>query len=610
MRVFVLTVIAVIAVIVATALGLLSNIIANKIQPHIEHRTRLLIVLFSSLVGISIVVAISLVQSPDAEVKKNGPPPPVFQETPNIRTTYLLMEGTTLLDRAIRGYGFSPEDGFTSKPFWLKNEVFKDLESILSTCNKAKASRNEGDFSAMSWYAGTGDGRELWSAEIDNNQVVKQSSKPTTPKSEPEKFHAGASPCRGPSFPGIFNIDEMLQRVETSSQWHINSNSDSEVVPFDQYEIFGLPESSEAVRHATDPLSLEILRRRPDLRDFVFMTVYFNHDGYQGIVWIREIKLLLLDIENVGDKPIGLSAIKRKIVRSSDPFSVRSSKENDRALASAEIDDSEINLELLRPNEHLFIPLQLQFGFATPLKDHPDYNYEAYVEESMLPSDWWRTRQGETIPLEILRSTSAQGIPNTDLYSLDKAVLQTKPRIRSLIESTYYAGNFVDVTDVVFRTGRGELSNWPVRRFNPNKLLAKGAYEFGSCPVLLAKSNERSDAWDRIGPVLVDSVTRAREDEVSVPIETMTTTFKITELESETTFLDEVRLRIVDSAGVTVDLFPEGIPLLRARDHEYLELPPKGQVTLHFNVASHLKTATSRQLILTGYYVPHSLLAK
>src|ERR671917_476726 len=82
--------------------------------------------------------------------KKPETPPPdkqptpsiqIFQETPSIRTTYLRMEGTTLLNRAIRGYGFSPDEGFTLKPIWLKNEVYNDLEFTLSICNKLKAQR-------------------------------------------------------------------------------------------------------------------------------------------------------------------------------------------------------------------------------------------------------------------------------------------------------------------------------------------------------------------------------------------------------------------------------------------------------------------------------------
>lgn len=64
MRIALLTILA---LVVATALGLLSNIVATKIQPHIEHRTRLIYILFSVLLGISIViaVAVSIPSTPD-----------------------------------------------------------------------------------------------------------------------------------------------------------------------------------------------------------------------------------------------------------------------------------------------------------------------------------------------------------------------------------------------------------------------------------------------------------------------------------------------------------------------------------------------------------------
>ena len=51
--------IAIITVVVATGLGLLSNNLANKIQPHLENRTRLLFILFGVFLGLAVVVAIA-----------------------------------------------------------------------------------------------------------------------------------------------------------------------------------------------------------------------------------------------------------------------------------------------------------------------------------------------------------------------------------------------------------------------------------------------------------------------------------------------------------------------------------------------------------------------
>lgn len=64
-------------------------------------------------------------------------PKVVFQDVPNIRTMYLSIEGTTLLNRALRGIGFSQQDGFTLKPFWLKNEVFNDMMGNILNSNQA-----------------------------------------------------------------------------------------------------------------------------------------------------------------------------------------------------------------------------------------------------------------------------------------------------------------------------------------------------------------------------------------------------------------------------------------------------------------------------------------
>jgi hypothetical protein len=51
-----LIILAIITVVVATASGLLSNILANKIQPHIENKTRLLIISFCVLLVAGIVI--------------------------------------------------------------------------------------------------------------------------------------------------------------------------------------------------------------------------------------------------------------------------------------------------------------------------------------------------------------------------------------------------------------------------------------------------------------------------------------------------------------------------------------------------------------------------
>jgi hypothetical protein len=54
-----LVIIAIITVVVATGLGLLSNNLANKIQPHLENRTCLLIILFSVFFGMAVVLAVA-----------------------------------------------------------------------------------------------------------------------------------------------------------------------------------------------------------------------------------------------------------------------------------------------------------------------------------------------------------------------------------------------------------------------------------------------------------------------------------------------------------------------------------------------------------------------
>lgn len=71
------TLVAILTVLVATALGLLSNIVANKIQPHIEKKTRLLIVLFCVLIVATIGIVIGTSRNSSEVEEKVLEKPPI-----------------------------------------------------------------------------------------------------------------------------------------------------------------------------------------------------------------------------------------------------------------------------------------------------------------------------------------------------------------------------------------------------------------------------------------------------------------------------------------------------------------------------------------------------
>lgn len=238
------------------------------------------------------------------------------------------------------------------------------------------------------WYAGTQDHKELRYVYVDqfgtdSKEFVSESGKRTQ---NPKEFYT-AVPLRGSINNETINrtpfqIDDVMSRVQSDPRWWITSKSEKEIIPFDEYHIFGPLSADEAFQYSGDAITNALAKTNPDKSDLAFVTVYFQHDDYQNTVSIRELKLLVLDIENVGDKPIGLYALRQRVAQVETSYQLTSNSETETLLNQAFVVDTPLPLELLRPNEHLFIPLSIEFGFATKPKNREMFNYEQYIEKS------------------------------------------------------------------------------------------------------------------------------------------------------------------------------------------------------------------------------------
>lgn len=534
----------------------------------------------------------------------------IFQDAPNVRATYLRMEGTILLDRALNGFGFSPEDGFALKPIWLKNEVYQNLQNIVDLCKKD--SRTE-QYGMTTWYAGGADGKELRYASVDQYSDAQKESVSSSGKQtqDPKSFYTGI-PLRGvysnaKSNAPSFEIDDVLSRVQSDSRWWITSDSDSEIIPFDSYQIFGPLSAQEASEHSGDPITNALAKTNPDKPDLAFVSVYFLHEGYQNTVSIRELKLLVLDIENVGDKPIGLYALRQRFAGVESSYHLTANSDAESILSKANVVDESLPLELLRPNEHLFIPLSIEFGLATKPKNREMFNDGRYIERSDFPRPWWAKRTGDTIAFQVIRGTDRPGNPITTVTSIDKETLARKSKVESYLVPTYLIGKFVDVQEVVFKTGKGDLTPWKVRRFQPNNLIARGAFEGGSCPVLFYKA-ANTGMLKKVGPILIDAVTRARHKTARIPVPEDAYTFFISENDSETSYIDQIYFELTDAKGRRVIVKPD---LKRPRltlEGKFTQLSRGETLEIHFKVPFHVQRASARHFVISGYYVPDVLI--
>jgi hypothetical protein len=349
------------------------------------------------------------------------------------------------------------------------------------------------------------------------------------------------------------------------------------------------------------------LRANPDRRDLVGFRVYCIHGGYYGEIWIREIKLLALDIENTGDRPIGLSSIKQKTIQPQSLYKVRTVETNREGLSVSSLEEYPLPIESLNPKEHLIIPLQIEFGYADQMQAHANWNFERYLVAGILPKKWWANRKDPQIAFQILRSTDRVGNPQFDIRHIARSMLEEKPDFASLVVPTYLVGQSIDIKQIVFKTGNGTLTPKEVRRFDPNNLLAKGAYDAGSCPILSWKiANDQE--WSRVGPVLIDGVTSEREMTQSIAIRNGATVFRLSEEEDETTFLESVSLKVFDAAGQAHTFYPVTHEL-QNRIGRFYRLESGSTLELRFDIPDSMKLEHERTLVIRGYYVPNSLIS-
>jgi hypothetical protein len=209
------------------------------------------------------------------------------------------------------------------------------------------------------------------------------------------------------------------------------------------------------------------------------------------------------------------------------------------------------------------------------------------------------------IPFEIVRGADRQGNPIITIVTISRSNLEGKQT--SYVEQAYYIGTSIDVQEIVFKTGKGNPTPWKVRRFDPNNLIARGAFEGGSCPILFYK-DPISHGLKRIGPVLINAVTRHRQQTLRVLVKSNIDTFVIEETQPETSFIDQVYLEVVDESGSRSIVSPEKSGVIDQLDGNHAVLRQGHKLDIRFRIPNHIKQPNIRHLVISGYYIPDSMI--
>lgn len=282
----------------------------------------------------------------------------------------------------------------------------------------------------------------------------------------------------------------------------------------------------------------------------------------------RPLKVVALDIENMSRQPIKVGYIEGDFRQSPDrqlsPFSNTAKQPGERKRL-------EFPQELLAPGEHLLVPMGLLLASFT------DRNVSPHPES--IP------RQMPAASLVIQEETSDE--KEQSISHLDK-----KREVE--YHNEYVVGSWFSPR---LAAGLGA-----VRPFSPSNVVYQGSLEQGSCPYVFAYIPSRQQ-WVRSGTVISDKKGKEREGESSLRISRETDgRILIKEVEPETSYLDQVYLKVELEGGEKITLFPDD-RRLRAHDGDYVILNQGQEILLEFALPpGPLKSVhvISRGYFLTG----------
>ena len=283
----------------------------------------------------------------------------------------------------------------------------------------------------------------------------------------------------------------------------------------------------------------------------------------------RPLKVVVLDVENVSQQPLRMSYIEGDFRQSPDmhlsPFSSNAQRQGERKRL-------EFPQELLAPGEHILVPMGLLLSSFTDLNISP---------------------HPESIP----RQMPAASLVIQEETSDEKEQSVSHPDKKREVEyhNEYVVGSWFSPR---LAAGLGA-----VRPFSPSNVVYQGSLEQGSCPYLFAYVPSRRQ-WVRSGTVISNKKGKESEGESSLRISRETDgRILVKEVEPETSYLDQIYLKVELEGGEQIILFPDD-RRLRLQDADYVILNQGQEILLEFALPS--KPLKSVRVISRGYFTTES----
>ncbi|MDY7091809.1 MAG: hypothetical protein SX243_02440 [Acidobacteriota bacterium] len=528
----------------------------------------------------------------------------------DLRISYLRLDGLLLLDRALKGYAFSEKEGFLFEPYWLKNDIFKDLEEVIRYTIKgatkmrggisAHAPEHRLPYDAMNVFMGNKGEEEFFKdipGVVDRDEWRRLR----------EPLFGSLRPLR--AGPLIKNVEAstLEKRLLDSPYWTIAPDDRAQILkqplrPFDFY-FLGTLSPEEATQYLNDPLTRALLSVDSPPKDLFLARFSESWGTYSGHILQREVSLLSLDIENVSDQPVAIERLLSRSI-SRKAFTLTSPEEQTDAFEASDPDPQKVPLEELLPGEHLLVPLQIEFRLGSNGR-YGDRGAENILLERDLPQRWWAEYPGDAVGIQFLLGIDQNREAILKSREVSKELLDQKAFFKNITDS-YILGSSWRVDHIVASFGKAR-SSLSVRRFDPTNVLVRGGFAKGSCPILYATKNAKRV---RLRPVFPEAVTRTFQMTDSITLPLGVTEFTLSEEEDEVSFLDYLAI-CTDCSQPTDSAVPlSELSELHRIDGHYLTLRKGEEVT--FQVPKDLALPedgkSGHTLLISGYYIPYNLM--
>jgi hypothetical protein len=519
------------------------------------------------------------------------------QGPPGFRITYYRLEGSHTLSRLLAGYAFSENDAFDLQPFIWKNSVYSDLQELL----RLLPSHASSPFRLLDLLALGPNQVPLYKDTVEDQTYYGRV--PPERRQEQDYFESlDSTPValRPQSWVGSHFLGRLKALVLSDPYWVVDAPDDL-LAPTRNPETllsavtyFGLPEGRQILEDVTDPITRELATRYPSHRDLAVVYVSFFHGGYYGAIFVRELSLMALDIENTGGSPLAIDSIELAELKARDLFELSKVDELDAILALIESRKAKVPLEALLPGEHLLIPLALELGVSSAPLGTQDSEF--IVDEFRFPTnpDWWDNSTASTFPIQMALDWNADDTVATEEVVIPRSRLSEKKDLRNSFTSAYSVGSRISIRSLSQLLQGGGVKDHPVRRFDPTNLIIRGGAQVGSCPILYVHS---SRGWSRHGPVLVNAVGRNQEATEYVSLPPDTVGIRLVEEEPERSYISCLKLTVLVNG---FERASNTIGPCNGSEKRRLE---KGD-SLGLSAPDIQVRPEGYRLAITGYYVP------